>query len=622
MTRRTKHRIATIGTASLAAAIVFASCGLNTDGPNRSGAQESQRTARQAAQDFDRDSEDIASTDADEADLEQADNSQGLADSSATQPVPDAEPQHDGAVELPPVDQPAPTPCDAHPSAGPQLLVTPDPSTLASGVMKSSLNITNCGDADINWTAATKPWVSLGSAGAALSPGASTELGFTIDDDVVGPGAVDFKIKVSEPNHNHYVDIHAYDPLLGSDIVHPGGGLSGGPAVTGCANQCITKAWLTPNLQSPNTKLEMKTNTPATMRVYISKNAPQMNGEIPNFPGVFAMATSPANSTTWTTTLKPLQSATKYYIIVKATDSNAKSSYRSSHFTTITPLENPGGVANPAGPAGCAVQCITSAIVSPGDHTTRKLNVASNTDAQFQVAVSTDTPSWSGTTPSFGATAFWGNSGLAFAKQWNNATISELSPATKYHIIVKATDKDGHKAYRVGEFRTPAAPTTDVALKIENLHVINDGDKHSKGELSFAWMVGDTTIATKGEKRVDDGADIKFVGFAASFIATDITTFLPTVSVSAFERDADGWAEFCTMGTGGAQTKGSDDGCDMKWNAAGSGLVSVAGISALPTCVSLGLGAEFGDTKCMKFQSQYEGNDYPHINAIVSVRIV
>ena len=50
----------------------------------------------------------------------------------------------------------------------------------------------------------------------------------------LGPGAIDFKIKVSEPGHNHYVDVHAYRPLTGADLVGDLG-LSGGEGAGGCA---------------------------------------------------------------------------------------------------------------------------------------------------------------------------------------------------------------------------------------------------------------------------------------------------------------------------------------------------------------------------------------------------
>jgi hypothetical protein len=122
--------------------------------------------------------------------------------------------------------------------------------------MSSALTITNCSAAPVDWTAATVPSVALTNAAGNLDPGSSSKLGFTIDSGAHQPGAVTFKIKVSEPGHNHYVDVHAFRELVGSDFASDLG-LSAGEGAGGCANQCIVSGKLTGNYSSPNVSLDV-----------------------------------------------------------------------------------------------------------------------------------------------------------------------------------------------------------------------------------------------------------------------------------------------------------------------------------------------------------------------------
>lgn len=105
-------------------------------------------------------------------------------------------------------------PCDALEPDGGALLVGPDPLVLDHGVMEGTITIVNCGDGEIDWTAATKPSVTLDDDGASLLPGNTAELDFVIDAAAWEPGPIEFAIKVSEPGHNRYVDVRAH-PQLG-----------------------------------------------------------------------------------------------------------------------------------------------------------------------------------------------------------------------------------------------------------------------------------------------------------------------------------------------------------------------------------------------------------------------
>jgi len=108
-----------------------------------------------------------------------------------------------GDVDLPPAPNPAPHPCDFLVADGSSLAVGPDPLVLEPGDLSGTVTIVNCSDGDIDWTAKTKPSVALDDDGANLLPGETAELNFVIDGDQWDPGAIDFKIKVGEPGHNH-----------------------------------------------------------------------------------------------------------------------------------------------------------------------------------------------------------------------------------------------------------------------------------------------------------------------------------------------------------------------------------------------------------------------------------
>ena len=545
--------------------------------------------------------------------LEDKDNSQGYPDGGADVEEPDgADGQGEGDGPLEPLPG---TGCKGL-QPGASLLVTPDPAVLPSGTMKSALSVTNCGKGNVDWSAATVPSVALASKNGTLTAGSTAQVGFTIDSDAYEPGAIAFKIKVSEPGHNHYVDVQAFRPTFGKDVVAGNGQLSAGEDAGGCANSCIVKAVLTPNLTSPNLQLEVKTHTPATMKVWWAEQPPNTL--------VLPKASSPNNSTAWTTSLSPLKAATKYYLVLKATDGNGKTSTASTSFTTITPVQNPGSLANPGGPAGCALQCITKALLSGGgSFSSKKLDVASNTPARFVAQVSAKAPAYNNGVPSLAdveSTSSTANYGTAWSTTLNN-----LRGSTKYHIVVRAIDEKGNSAYQVGSFTTPAEPGHDVLFTFLNIKVTHDGDSSwkNRGELSFAWGIGDTTVGTLGEDKMSDPATVSIPRGRSLYLAKNVKGFLPTIYVSASERDADGLVEFCSMGIGVAHDYGSNGSCDAKWNVAASGIVSVDTVGGLPACTSFGLDPQVWAGKgCMQLETVSHGDDYPRFTALVAVELV
>ena len=556
-----------------------------------------------------------SSSEADEEALEEKDDSQGYPDGGANveEPdVPNGQGEGDGPLE------PLPgTGCKGL-KEGASLLVTPDPAVLPSGTSKSALSVTNCGKASVDWSALTVPSVALASKNGTLTAGSTAELGFTIDFNAYEPGAIAFKIKVSEPGHNHYVDVQAFRPTFGKDIVAGNGQLSAGEDAGGCANSCIVKAVLTPNLTSPNLKLEVKTHTPATIRVWWAEQPPNTM--------VLAKASSPANSTAWTASLAPLKAATKYYLVVKATDGNGKTSTASTAFTTITPYENPGGLANPGGPAGCAVQCITKAVLSAGgSFSSKNLETASHTPARFIAQVSAKAPTYKDGIPSLTDTEAT-SSTAEYLTSWKT-TLNNLRGETKYHIVVRAIDEKGNSAYQVGSFTTPPEPTHDVVFTYLTVRVTHDGDSSwkNRGELSFRWGAGDTTVGSRGEEKMSDPVTVNIPRGSSGYIAKGIKGskgVLPTVYVSASERDADGLAEFCAMGTGVPHEAGSNGDCDAKWNVAKSPTTTFGDIDKLPLCTSLGLSDAWAGVRCMQLTTEDHGDDYARFSTIVAVGVI
>ncbi|HEX6656744.1 MAG TPA: hypothetical protein VF065_01605, partial [Ilumatobacter sp.] len=568
----------------------------------------------------------------DEDALDDADNSDDVPDpdvgdgESGEDDDDDSDDQgEDDGVDLDPDDDADPQdagPCDLLEQDGSSLVAWYDPIVLEDAVYDGTVNITNCSDGDVDWTAATKPSVALATAGANILPGETAELGFTIDKDAWDPGAIDFKIKVSEPGHNHYVDVHGYRPLTGADLVGDLG-LSGGEGVGGCALQCIVSAVLQPNISTPNLSVDITTNTPARIRTYVSTEAPDEEEGHPVFPGVDPMDTSPAGVTNHLAHLSPLEAGTKYYIIVSATDEYEHTAYRSGSFLTITPYENPDGFEFGGPEPGCLNQCITKALLTPGDHTSRHLSVESHTPALFQVFVSTEPPAvdengW----PSFDESLVWENSGLEFATTWE-VDLAGLYPNTTHYIIVEASDAANHVDRRAGEFQTPPAPEFDVTFEVLNIHVDYDGDSGiNRGELAFGWRVGDEQAGHRGEDKLSDGDNVHFSNSQTFFTAHGITDWLPTVYISATERDADGLIEFCSAGTGTSTDHGSNGGCDTVWSVSSSGLVTLGSLDGYPTCNELGFDWANAEQRCLTITTAGQApGGYPEFTAYVGVTV-
>jgi hypothetical protein len=515
-----------------------------------------------------------------------------------------------------------PGPCADVLATGALLMVDPEPALLESGLLESALTITNCGADPVDWTATTIPGVALAAEGGQVAgDGSTTELGFTIVATEFEPGAIEFKIKVSEPGHNHYVDVHAFRDVLGSDFAGDLG-LTADDSVGGCAVQCIVSAQITANATSPDVTLEVGLNESAVVDVYVDTQAPADPGGVPVFPGVSPIATSGGATGDFTTSLSPLQAATKYHIIVKATDSNGNVSYRSGSFRTITPVELPDQILDPGPPVGCFVQCITGAELSlTDDPTEMAITVDTHTSAMLDVWVSTEPPLvLRDAPPSFGegvekaATT----DGLDLT-HWE-AVIPGLEIDTDYHVILRARDLNGNDSYQVGTFHSAAGYV--ITVRFHAIHVVDDGDGGDGGELTFRWGTEDNPF---GYASVPASSGQAFlIGNEPDDVEMTVESdggLLPTFYMSADEFDDAEILEACPE-VGVYTYFGEYEDCGITWNSAGSGLITPEAFEGMPRCSEFQLPDEWADEACTTIvsydQDQVGFSGYPIFWAVVA----
>lgn len=510
-------------------------------------------------------------------------------------------------------------------ASGARLAVTPDPKRLPAGATSSSVTIRNCSAEHVDWTASTVSLVSLDDEAGTIDPHADHALGFEIDESAFDEASFSFSIKVSEPGHNTYVDVAAFKPGFATPTVPEDDGelgfSSGGP--TGCAAQCITRAWLTPNATTPNPHLEVETNTPAAIAVRVSTAAPLVDPDgNPFFPGVDPIATSAPGYTTWETVVGPLQPGTDYHIIVTAADVDGGVSYRSGTFRSTTPIALPDQLAN-KGEAGCSVQCIKSGWVTPGalgqpptlevrNHVPARLR-AFVRDHEFALG-GDGLPQLAGVSPiasSDGPVTTW------------KTELTGLEPDTTYHVVVEATDDQGRRSFQGGTFAT--ADQLQVMITFHFVRVISDGDSSlgNRGELSFGMAVDDTLIARTEQRKIHSNTTVHL----DDGDRTDGTTtfavageWLPTVFMDAIESDQG--LSFCSLGIGVRVDWGQSADCKWKWNVANSGLRQTSSLDSMDRCAGLGVGGDFAEDACVKIETEPHGKDFPTFFAVISYRLV
>jgi hypothetical protein len=146
-----------------------------------------------------------------------------------------------------------------------------------------------------------------------------------------------------DPSTKHYILVRAEDAnghraqRSGSFTTTsggPSGGFSADHSLGGCGTQCITKAWATSVPGSSDLELEVDTTHDAAIEVWASTAAPTYgqlpNGKVfPTYPAVTPTAsTNGQRQSSFATTLTGLAEDTFHTILVHATDSDGRRSFR------------------------------------------------------------------------------------------------------------------------------------------------------------------------------------------------------------------------------------------------------------------------------------------------------
>lgn len=281
-------------------------------------------------------------------------------------------------------------------------------------------------------------------------------------------------------------------------------------------------------------------------------------------------------------------------------------------------VEPMGTIENDGPPPGCSVQCMTYAKVTAANSPGRAhVSVKSNTAAKFIVQVSKQPPTYQNGKPKFELTN-GGKSTADYAMSWET-DLNGLEPDTKYYGIISATDADYNTAYATGSFTTASVNITIGMLEVKLSY---DGDSGSldRGELSYAWGVGNVTVGTRGEEKMSAPETVHFARPQSIYTLFDVKA-APPVYVDASERDGDALAEFCGSSGVVAHEPGSDGSCDAKWNVAVGKAKDVAAIAKLPTCQSMGFTLPPEERCELIFSAMNLGDDYARFHAAISYRV-
>lgn len=424
-------------------------------------------------------------------------------------------------------------------AAAEQLIADPARVVLVGGGSKGSVDIRNCDREAVAWSASTQAWVTLAETQGELPPGATFRLLFAVNTQSLPAGEYEFQIGLSRPGGpDTTVDVSG---LKLGGFLAPGatpapvptiGGLVD-PGHSGCAEQCITRAWLRTKPGLADVSLEAATNTPATIAALVDTEAPSYSkaGD-PFFTSPTVHLTSDGPRTSWTTTLEPLQPDTLYHIIVAAKDSHGVS-YRSGTFRTV---EVASGLANQV-PGGCTSSCVKTAVLTraPGGvdvdlEVEGHLALAMRALVDGKPVASSD----------------------GFVTAWS--TTLDLEPGRNYEIVLEVTDQQGNHQTHQAVVSTPKPAQGHqqlVRVTFHKIRVTNDADNtffNRRGELTFRFEVnGQLRVDLEtGEHKLKAPTTLDLGG--RSVVIEDAPDLLP-IRVQGRERD-NNQPGFCSTGLG------------------------------------------------------------------------
>ena len=341
---------------------------------------------------------------------------------------------------------------------------------------------------------------------------------------------------------------------------------AGGPIIVapgGCALQCIQKALVTSIATAA--KVELGTTVPTKVAVTARRLA--ANG-VPVAGPPAASASDHAFRTERTLFLVGLQPATTYLIAVSATDSSGRTSIRSGTFAT-KPVETavepgPGGI---SASLSCSAKCITKAVPVQIGPTAAVFEFRTNTPARIRLVVSRDAA---------GADVVSSSESQPTTSWTGGASL--LDPGTRYDLLVRATDANGHAEERRFSFRTVERKVQITFWKVK---VVSDGDKgRARGEMRFGYWLDRKEVGGEDDFHKRSSGDVIQVRASGS-TRPGLTGTLPangadpTLDIRVYGHECDGPARmkncaFESRGAGWYPNGGGEVGGDDYATAGGA----------------------------------------------------
>jgi hypothetical protein len=263
---------------------------------------------------------------------------------------------------------------------------------------------------------------------------------------------------------------------------------------SGCAAQCIEKAIV--SVTASSAKVVLKTKVLAHLKVSITPQGPSgtPGGLAANLTRTVSISAFSPIKIAKFSNLKP---DTTYSIVVWATDLQGRKASQQGTFKTrpVQTTGQAGGIGGLSSGAGCAAECIQKALFTQSKPAASIANAEFRTavDARIHVSLSRDAD---------GHDVVSTQQSAGYVRSWHTQ-FGGLDYGRRYHVVVRATDREGRQSIRSGSFKTVPA---SVLVTIHKIKVLSDGDKHGKGELYFGYWGGRKALGAQGFQKIKSGS--------------------------------------------------------------------------------------------------------------------
>lgn len=409
-----------------------------------------------------------------------------------------------------------------------------------------------------------------------------------------------------------------------------------------CALACIDRAWLSAALSTTDLTLDVETTVDASINFAVGSHPPFLGLDgIPYFSTDVTTASTYVDVQDWTTTVTGLDADTDYHIIVTATDDGGTHAVTGT-FRTVTPAAAGLDTFDSHGEAACDFSCIETVILSPGvgaDADTVDIEVTTNHPADIVVYFGTELETWVNGLPQLDDIVDQ-DGGPTTNNRWEG-TADGFTPTETYRVAVLAVDDHGGTDIHVEWVNMAPYPRFDLLYVPLRLKVTENGDDIGKGELRFAWRVGDpyNPLHTDSRKRhkMKDGESFYFSGQAQyQVLNVGENELLPDFVITGLEKDNDLLSEFATGGFDylnphAGWIPGDDEAYNTAqlhqwaWNGYAGG-ITVGDLNELQSCgsfVEIDGSHPFADAACIKILTHPAGGpggeEYPEFWTILAI---